>query len=51
MGVTIQPGKYQTTGPVQNCYWERLDAAGQIIDNHFVSTATQVQVAVAPTDF
>lgn len=51
VGVTIQPGKYQTTGPVQNCYWERLDAAGEIIDNNFVSAATQVQVTVAPTDF
>lgn len=51
VGVTVQPGRYQTTGPVENCYWERLDAAGEIIDNNFVSAATQVQVTIAPTDF
>jgi len=51
VGVSVQAGKYQTTGPVQNCYWERLDAAGEIIDNNFVSAATQVQITVDPTDF
>lgn len=47
----IQPGIYRTTGPVENCYWARLDSAGGIIDNNFVLAATQVEVTVQGTDF
>lgn len=47
----IQPGIYRTTGDVQNCYWERLDSAGEIIDNNFVSAATQAEVTVQASDF
>lgn len=51
VGTRIQPGTYRATGDIENCYWERLDSAGEIIDNNFVSAATQVEVTVQPSDF
>jgi hypothetical protein len=37
VGVEVQPGVYQTTGPsganAGGCYWTRTDTAGGIIDN------------------
>lgn len=51
IGTGIQPGLYQSTGSVENCYWERLDAAGEVIDNNFVGAANQVQITVEPSDF
>lgn len=51
VGTGVQPGTYQSTGPVENCYWERLDAAGGIIDNNFISAANQVQITVEASDF
>lgn len=47
----IQPGTYRASGEIQNCYWERLDSAGEIIDNNFVSAATQVEVTIQSSDF
>lgn len=47
----IQPGTYRATGDIQNCYWERLDSAGEIVDNNFVTAATQVEVTVQASDF
>ncbi|WP_311245419.1 MULTISPECIES: hypothetical protein [unclassified Microbacterium] len=47
----IQPGTYRASGDIQNCYWERLDSAGEIIANNFVSAATQVEVTVQASDF
>lgn len=51
VGTDVQPGRYQSTGPVENCYWERLDAAGEVIDNNFVTATSQVQVTVDAGDF
>jgi len=51
VGTDVQPGTYQATGTIQNCYWARLDAAAKVIDNNFVPAATQVQVTIEPTDF
>jgi hypothetical protein len=50
VGARIQPGTYRS-GPVENCYWARLDSAGEVIDNNFVLSATQVEVNVQPSDF
>ncbi|WP_406250335.1 hypothetical protein ACI7YT_09020 [Microbacterium sp. M] len=51
VGTQIQPGLYRATGEISDCYWERLDAAGEIIDNNFVSAATQVELTIEPSDF
>lgn len=48
--MTVQPGTWTTTGPVNNCYWERGDDNGNIIDNNFVSYAPSVTVQIAETD-
>ena len=48
--MTVQPGTWTTTGPVSNCYWERGDANGNIIDNNFVSYAPSITVQIAETD-
>lgn len=47
----IQPGTYRSAGPVENCYWARLDSAGGIIENSFIPAATQVEIYVDPSDF
>jgi len=39
VGQTIQPGKYKTAGGVKDCYWERNNGSGEILDNNFVSAA------------
>ncbi|WP_127946609.1 hypothetical protein [Rhodococcus spongiicola] len=46
----LSPGTYQTEKPVSDCYWERSDANGNIIDNNFVTLAPSVTVTIAPTD-
>lgn len=51
IGQGVQPGLYQTTGPVEDCYWELLDGAGEIIDNNFISAAAQVQITVPASAF
>lgn len=35
VGKAIQPGVYRSNGKGSYCYWEILDAAGGIIENHF----------------
>lgn len=51
VGSQVQPGTYRASGEITNCYWARLDAAGGIIANNFVSAATQVEVTVDASDF
>lgn len=46
----IQPGTYFSTN-VTNCYWERLDSAGNIIDNAFVSDGLRVETYISSSDF
>ncbi|MFC8531958.1 hypothetical protein [Nocardia sp. NPDC057227] len=46
----VQPGTYSTTKAVSDCYWERLDPQGEILDNNFVSFAREVTVTIAATD-
>lgn len=50
VGKRIEPGTYYTTR-VKNCYWERLDAAGNIIDNNFLPSALRVEVYISASDF
>jgi len=51
VGIQVQPGMWRASGTISNCYWERLDSAGEIIDNNFVMAATQVEVWIDPSDF
>ncbi|AOW91997.1 hypothetical protein BFN03_02920 [Rhodococcus sp. WMMA185] len=46
----LAPGTYRTEGPARDCYWERSDANGNIIDNNSVSVPPSVTVTIAPTD-
>ncbi|WP_146080579.1 MULTISPECIES: hypothetical protein [unclassified Pseudoclavibacter] len=48
VGETVQPGTYYSESAVgfQNCYWEMLDSAGNIIDNNFASSALRVEVTI-----
>ena len=51
VGVDVAPGRYKTIGPVDGCYWETLDEAGEINDNNFVDAAPQVIMTVRKSDF
>lgn len=51
VGSDVQPGTFQASGDIKDCYWARLDEAGEIIDNNFVSAASQVQLTVEPSDY
>lgn len=46
----VSPGTYQTETSVSDCYWERSDSQGNIIDNNMVSIAPSITVTIAPTD-
>ena len=46
----VPPGTYRATD-VEDCYWATLDAAGEINDNNFVSSAPQVLMTVNASDF
>lgn len=50
VGTDVEPGTY-VVFDVEGCYWERLDANGEIIDNNFVSAAPRVQATIRPGDF
>lgn len=49
--MVIQPGVWRTKeSPVSDCYYERSDGAGNIIENNFVNFAQALTVTIAPTD-
>ncbi|MFJ8547367.1 hypothetical protein ACIRFH_36455 [Streptomyces sp. NPDC093586] len=50
VGSEIKPGTYYTTD-VEDCYWERQDANGEVIDNHFTTAAKRVQVTISSSDY
>jgi len=50
VGIDIQPGTYRTSGQVSGCYWERTTAAGDIIDNDFITAALQAIFTVQASD-
>jgi hypothetical protein len=47
----VKPGRYVIEGRIENCYWERTDANGEIVDNNFVLGAARVQVVIAASDY
>lgn len=51
VGVNLQPGTYVSEGSITNCYWEKLDSAGNIIENNFLGSALRVEVYIDPSDF
>jgi len=51
VGTEIQPGTYAVEGEINDCYWERLDRNGEIIDNNFVNAAKRVQVTIRKSDY
>ena len=51
VGSQVQPGTYVIEGEIKNCYWERTDASGEIIDNNFVVGAQRVEVTIRSTDY
>lgn len=50
VGAEIQAGTYTIDGKTVDCYWERSDNQGNIIENNFVSVAASVTVSIAETD-
>lgn len=49
-GRIVQPGTYRTVNDVSDCYWERSDAQGNIIDNNFISIAPAITVTILSSD-
>ncbi|MFE2168891.1 hypothetical protein ACFXB3_28130 [Streptomyces sp. NPDC059447] len=50
VGTEVKAGTYYTTD-VKNCYWERTNSNGQIIDNYFTNAAKRVQVTIRAGDY
>jgi hypothetical protein len=44
VGTEILPGKWHSTGTGSDCYWARLDANQNILDNHFGSAGGTVNI-------
>lgn len=51
VGQDIQAGTYVIDVSGNSCYWERLDSAGNIIDNNAIMANTRVEVTIEPTDY
>lgn len=51
VGTEVQPGTYAVEGEIENCYWERTNARGEIIDNGFVVGARRVEVTIHSSDY
>lgn len=49
VGDEIQPGSYYVENAT-DCYWERQDSAGAIIENYF-GTALRVETQIDPSDY
>jgi len=52
VGVDIQPGTYvvEVEEPFDGCYWARLDANGNTIQNNFISSGFRAEVMIAEND-
>jgi hypothetical protein len=50
VGTEVQPGTYVVDGKVADCYWARMDARGEIIDNNFISGAGRAEVTIRAGD-
>lgn len=44
VGVEITPGKWESTGTGDDCYWARLDGNQNILDNHFGNAGGSITV-------
>lgn len=51
VGDTIYAGTWVVEQSRSNCYWERRDSAGNIIDNNFIPGQTRVQVTIRASDY
>jgi hypothetical protein len=51
VGAQIKPGTYAIAGDIKDCYWERQDRSGRIIENNFILAAARVQVTIKPSDY
>lgn len=50
VGKQIKPGTYVVRN-VEDCYWERQNRNGGIIDNYFTMSALRVQVSIRSSDY
>ena len=50
IGQKMLPGTYTIATPVSDCYWERSDGQGNIIDNNFISISPSVTVTIGAGD-
>ncbi|MEU1073180.1 hypothetical protein ABZ404_11055 [Streptomyces sp. NPDC005878] len=46
----IAPGRYRTTGQLQDCYWERTSRSGEILANQFATAAQEITVVIRSSD-
>jgi hypothetical protein len=51
VGEEVQPGTYYIEGDIENCYWERQDSSGEVIDNFFTPGARRVEVTIQSSDY
>lgn len=53
VGEDISPGTYVTESEngFDGCYWERLDSAGNIIDNNFIHSGFRAEVTIRESDY
>lgn len=51
VGTDIQAGTYIYEGEVENCYWARLNSAGETIENEWIPRATRVEITVQSSDY
>jgi hypothetical protein len=51
VGEEIKPGTYAIEGLINDCYWERNDRNGEIIDNWVTSSVKRVQVTIRSSDY
>jgi hypothetical protein len=49
VNVDIAPGVWRSQGSGDDCYWQRSDKTGDIIDNHFGFAGGTIYIA--PSDF
>ena len=49
VGVEITPGRWESTGTGDGCYWARLDGNQNILDNHFGSAGGSI--TIRPNDY
>jgi hypothetical protein len=47
VGVEIAPGRWESTGDGDDCYWQRLDDQQETLDNHFGAAGGTVTILVS----